>query len=93
MSMKRSRRVSHAAKGSQAESPFAFSQAPPPVTWTDAVEGKDEGAFKPYGVATSYKRDDLVVHPKFGKGVVTMVEGNRVEILFQDGAKKLAHAG
>jgi hypothetical protein len=93
MSMKRSRRVSHSAKGSQAEGPFAFSQPPPAVTWNAAVEGKSDDAFKPYAVTSAYKRDDLIAHPKFGKGVVTMVEGTRVEILFEEGAKKLGHAG
>ena len=31
------------------------------------------------------------MHAKFGKGIVVDVEPSRVEVLFQDGPKKLAH--
>ena len=36
-------------------------------------------------------KGQLITHPKFGKGVVTDVEPSRVEILFQEGKKKLGH--
>ena len=37
-------------------------------------------------------KGQLLVHPKFGKGVVLGVEGQRIEVLFEDGPKKLGHA-
>ena len=92
MSMKRSRRVSNTAKGSQSEGSFGFSSQSPPPTWNDLIEGKPESEFKPYAMSATFARNDLIQHPKFGKGVVTLVEGSKVEILFQDGAKKLGHA-
>jgi hypothetical protein len=94
MSMKRSRRAGTPSKASQAEGPLAFaSMVAPPPSWPDLVAGKPDDAFKPYAMTTAYARNDLVLHPKFGKGIVTLVEGSRVEILFEEGPKKLGHAG
>jgi hypothetical protein len=44
-------------------------------------------------MASRYTKGQLVIHPKFGKGVVSDVEQSRVEILFQEGKKKLGHGG
>jgi hypothetical protein len=39
-----------------------------------------------------YNEGALVHHPKFGDGYVALVlEGNKVSIVFKDGAKTLAH--
>jgi hypothetical protein len=63
-----------------------------PVGWQQAMEGKAEADFKPYAVAGTFSRGDLVRHPKFGNGVVTAVEAGKIEVLFEDGSRKLAHA-
>ena len=93
--MKRTRRASGSGKGSQSEgTAFAFGNAPaPPPTWAEAIKDKPDSEFKSYAMTATFSRDDLVSHAKFGKGVVTMVDGSRVEILFEDGARKLSHAG
>ena len=39
-----------------------------------------------------FTKGQLLAHPKFGKGVVVAVEGQRIEVLFEDGPKKLGHA-
>ena len=61
-------------------------------TWTEQIEGKKDEAFTPYALATTFKKGQLVLHPKFGKGAISVVEGTRIEILFEDGMKKLGHA-
>jgi len=43
-------------------------------------------------MSTRFSKGDLITHPKFGKGLVLGVEGTRIEVLFQDGKKKLGHA-
>ncbi len=92
MSMKRAKRASSgSSRDSGAESPFGFIKQEAPATWADATKDKDDSAFKPYSMSTTFAKSDLVVHPKFGKGVVTLVEGSRVEILFEDAARKLGH--
>lgn len=94
MSMKRSRKAGSSFRASKEEgalSPFGAASAAP-ASWKDLVADKPDEAFKPYSMTTTFARNDLVVHPKFGKGVVVLVEGSRVEILFEEGAKKLGHA-
>ncbi|HEY2509248.1 MAG TPA: hypothetical protein VGI39_00195 [Polyangiaceae bacterium] len=46
----------------------------------------------PYSLATRFAKGQLVTHPKFGKGIVVHVEGARIEVLFEEGPKKLGHA-
>jgi hypothetical protein len=36
-----------------------------------------------------FGKDNLVSHPNFGIGIVTMVAGNKMEVLFRDGPKLL----
>ncbi|MEZ4408665.1 MAG: hypothetical protein R3A52_19660 [Polyangiales bacterium] len=32
-----------------------------------------------------------MAHPKFGKGLVVAVDGGRIDVLFEEGVKKLVH--
>jgi len=46
-------------------------------------------ATKPYAATTSYDVGDAVEHPKFGVGVVTVVEKGRMTVFFESGERKL----
>jgi hypothetical protein len=93
MSMKRSRRASTPARSNQEEGGFGMMGTPEaPASWAALVADKPDAEFKPYSMSTTFARNDLVLHPKFGKGVVVLVEGSRVEVLFEDGPRKLGHA-
>jgi hypothetical protein len=46
----------------------------------------------PYALASRFEKGVLVLHAKFGKGVVLAVEGTRIDVLFAEGRKKLGHA-
>jgi hypothetical protein len=59
--------------------------------WAVAMQGKGPKDFKPYAVATTYVPGELVKHAKFGDGVVLSVEPSKIEVLFESGARKLAH--
>ncbi len=50
------------------------------------------GVARPYAPTASYQRDELVSHPTFGLGWVSMVRADKVEIVFRSGAKTLVHA-
>lgn len=95
MSMKRSKQRSSGSgrqSGREDESPaWAKPEAPEPA-WAD-VESKPDDSFVRFALASRYTKGDLILHPKFGKGLVVNVEGTRIEVLFQDGKKKLGHAG
>jgi hypothetical protein len=60
-------------------------------SWQEQIEGKPDEGFIPYNLADRYAKGQLVMHAKFGKGIVVEADAHRVEILFQDGKKKLGH--
>jgi len=60
--------------------------------WEHAIAGQPMGAFKPYRVSLTLGPGELVRHPKFGDGVVArVIDRGKVEILFKDGPKTMAH--
>jgi hypothetical protein len=94
MSMKRSKqRTSGSGRESEGdeESPAWAKTAAPDPSWAE-VDAKPDETFVPFALSSRYAKGDLIRHPKFGKGLVLLVEGTRIEVLFQDGKKKLGHA-
>ena len=93
MSMKRSKEVRRGPKDATGEEDSYFKSKTPDKKWeweTD-VGAQPDSAFAKYAPTARYTLEAMVIHPKFGKGVVVDVDEQRVEVLFQDGAKKLAH--
>jgi hypothetical protein len=91
MSMKRTKQRGGAGKDKDAGVDFWAKPAAPEKTWDEQVEGKGDEDFAPYNLGERYAKGQLVAHSKFGKGVVVDADATRVEILFQDGKKKLGH--
>jgi len=91
MSMKRSKQRTSGSGRSSGEEDVWAKPLPPEPTWAD-VEGKPEESFVPFAMTSKFAKGDLIQHPKFGKGLVLVVESTRIEVLFQDGKKKLGHA-
>jgi hypothetical protein len=61
-------------------------------TWEKAIAGRAMSEFKAYNVSAVFHEGDLVRHKKFGDGVVTrVIDAGKVEILFKDEPKTLAH--
>ena len=57
--------------------------------WESALSGKDSSVAKEYDMAGKFMKDDLVRHPVFGTGIVTMAAGTKMDVLFKDGPKLL----
>jgi hypothetical protein len=95
MSIKRSKQVNYKSKSQDAPTtgPFAQKPAAPELSWAEHMAGKEGATFTPYAQTAKYEKGALLQHPKFGKGFVTHVEGARVEVCFEEGMKKLGHAG
>jgi hypothetical protein len=93
MSMKRTKqRSSGSGRSSDDEESNAWGKpAEPEPTWAD-VEAKPDDSFVPFVLSSRYAKGNLILHAKFGKGLVLGVEGTRIEVLFQEGKKKLGHA-
>ena len=95
MSIKRTKQASYGSRNRDYpdDGPFgAAKPSEPTKTWAEHMEGKADDAFVPYALATKFEKGALISHPKFGKGIVVNVEGPRIEVLFEEGAKKLGHA-
>lgn len=90
MSMKRTKQRG-SGRDKDVETDFWAKPIEPEKTWAEVVDGKPDDAFTPYALSQKFARGQLLVHPKFGKGVVTDADAARVEILFQEGKKKLGH--
>ncbi len=61
--------------------------------WAKAITGKGVHDFKKYTIATVFAAGELVRHTKFGDGVVTnVIDANKIEVLFKEDTKTLAHA-
>jgi Zn ribbon nucleic-acid-binding protein len=62
------------------------------AAWEHAIAGKPSGAFKAYRITLILSEGELVHHSKFGDGVVArVIDPGKVEILFKDGPKTMAH--
>jgi hypothetical protein len=91
MSMKRSKQR-NSGSGRQSNEEDAWAKPPEPEPEWSVVEAKADASFLPFAMSTRFAKGDFILHPKFGKGLVLLVEGTRIEVLFQDGKKKLGHA-
>jgi hypothetical protein len=61
-------------------------------TWEKAISGHGVQDFKTYNVSGVFNEGDLLRHKKFGDGVVTrVIDANKVEVLFKEEPKTLAH--
>jgi hypothetical protein len=63
------------------------------ATWEKAVAGQPFESFKPYRIDKTFVKGELIRHNKFGDGIVTtIIDAGKLEILFRDGMKTLAHS-
>lgn len=92
MSMKRSKEVSRGRNARDLDAGFWEKKGPEKVYAFDTdVATKPDDAFVPYAPTRRYELEALVAHAKFGKGIVTDVEPQKVLVLFQEGTRKLSH--
>lgn len=62
------------------------------TAWERAIAGQPPTAFKAYRITLTLSQGELVRHPKFGDGVVArVIDRGKVEILFNDGPRTMAH--
>ena len=69
------------------------AEAAPVRDYEALVGGRDASAAREFRVTERFAVLDLIAHPTFGLGVVTASkEGNKIDVLFSDGPRTLAHA-
>lgn len=60
--------------------------------WEHRIAGQRVDAFTRYSMNQRFAVDQLIVHGKFGEGyVVEVLEDGKVNIMFRDGPRTLAH--
>jgi hypothetical protein len=93
MSMKRTRTKSFGSSKRYDDGPVSFNRSShqPEKSWDEHIAGQPDDAFVGYSTKAKFELGALISHPKFGKGVVIGVEDQRIDVLFQDAKRKLAH--
>lgn len=70
---------------------------PTPVSqqrgWEGALEGRRPESARQYRPTERFAAGDLIEHAKFGLGVVRRAEPKKIEVVFREGPRTLAHAG
>jgi|GEM_PF-706685 len=61
--------------------------------WMEVVQPEPPEKFLPYSINSTFAKGDFITHKVFGRGMVIAVEGNKIEVLFESGIKKLIQAG
>ena len=60
--------------------------------WQEATGDKDASEYRPYSMTTRFEAGQLIMHPKFGEGLVQEVTApQKISILFRTGLKTLIH--
>jgi 3-oxoacyl-ACP reductase-like protein len=80
-----------AVREAPSRSPEELSAARKERAWKAAAGDRDEADARGYRPAERFAQGELVRHAKFGLGVVQRVEGGKIEVLFRDGPRTLAH--
>jgi hypothetical protein len=93
MSMKRTKQTYRGAKGRDSYNEAGGDSRGKGAgqDWGQQVQSQPDSAFLPYAQTGSFGKGAFILHPSMGKGIVLRVEKTRIEVLFQDGVKKLVH--
>lgn len=59
--------------------------------WSKALEGRTAAQARTYKPSDRFALNEVLQHAKFGLGLVQRVEDSRIEVLFKDGPRVLAH--
>jgi len=68
----------------------AARAAAPQLDYDALVRNRDGTSGRPYSVHGTFRLDELLVHPSFGLGVVTGDRGDKIDVVFREGARTLA---
>lgn len=61
------------------------------ISFEEQLAGKDVANAPKYSPKDAYKVDQVIQHPTFGLGLVTVVRGDKVDVAFKAETKTLVH--
>lgn len=62
-----------------------------PTLWVELNEKFGSDNAQDYNFRTSFEANTILNHTKFGIGYITKVEGQKMEVVFQDQVRQLVH--
>lgn len=62
-----------------------------PSLWVELNEKFGSGGAVSYSFKTTYEPNTILDHAKFGIGYIVRVEGQRMEVVFQDQVRQMVH--
>jgi hypothetical protein len=62
------------------------------LSWEKSIAGKAPGDFRAYRISEFFNEGDLIMHKKFGEGIIlSVIDAGKVQVLFRDEPRTLAH--
>ena len=61
------------------------------LSFQQRIEGKDPAKARKYNVKETFAPDDLLDHPTFGLGIVSIVREDKIDVAFKAFEKTLVH--
>ncbi|MDY7232881.1 hypothetical protein [Hyalangium rubrum] len=83
--------TSRASSSSRSSTPRAEKPEKVVISFEEQLAGKDIANAPKYSPKDTYKVDQVIQHPTFGLGLVTVVRGDKVDIAFKSETKTLVH--
>lgn len=81
-----------AAKKKRATKPKTAKAGSAASRWDDVKNLVNEGEQKNYSMKNTFTLHNTINHPKFGVGIVTAVQSQSMEVVFEDGMRSLVHS-
>lgn len=83
--------VSRSSTSRASSTPRAEKPEKVVISFEEQLAGKDIANAPKYSPKDTYKPDQVIQHPTFGLGLVTVVRGDKVDIAFKSETKTLVH--
>ena len=62
------------------------------ISFDEALNAKDVSSAKPYSVNETFTAEQVIDHPTFGRGWVSTVRPDKIDVTFKSFVKTLVHA-
>ena len=86
------KRTSTRTTASERQAAAAKAERDQRAAWENAIAGQPASAFRGYRITENFMPGELVRHSKFGDGVVIrVIDRGKVEVLFEDSIRTMAH--
>ncbi|HSR49547.1 MAG TPA: hypothetical protein VLV83_01890 [Acidobacteriota bacterium] len=79
-------------KTSGPKSKTTRTRGPGGKNWSTLIDEMDTSKARSYKLTDTFEQEELIDHSRFGMGIVLEEMPDKIEVLFEDGARTLAHS-